>query len=472
MTPTQPASASCIAAVAFIFLTAGIANPAGGDTVFDGSKARVNLSSKLNMLSQTIGSAACRIKAGIGSDAAREELQAARTDFNTILDGLEHGGPALGIPTEERYSVVRRSIGKVRAVWSEMDAASETLVSGIGDTSAAAGQIGEANLALLDATGILASDISGKYSNPHELTQSDAMSLHFAGRQRMLGFRMAKEVCGIATGQGAFGAADDLQGTVGLFDVSLRALREGMPNAGINPPPTDVIQSELDTIGGRWTANVQALRAVAGNATPDQSTVVTVAELSSDLTRDMSNVVTLYMLATPGQDDVYQVPLRAYAQNELSKWLDDPALLAAVKGQNSAHANLTQEDIDTLDETWRAEAKADGGPLITEILNREVSEWMRDKQSETADFVTEVFAMDNRGLNVAQNVETSDFWQGDEAKWQETFGNQSGDIHISDVEYDESTGVYQSQVSMPIADPATGELIGAITFGINIQSLL
>ena len=80
--------------------------------------------------------------------------------------------------------------------------------------------------------------------------------------------------------------------------------------------------------------------------------------------------------------------------------------------------------------------------------------------------------MDNHGLNVAQSVETSDYWQGDEAKWQKTYGNGSGDIHISEVEFDESTGSYQSQVSMPIKDPATGELIGAITFGINVQSLL
>lgn len=85
--------------------------------------------------------------------------------------------------------------------------------------------------------------------------------------------------------------------------------------------------------------------------------------------------------------------------------------------------------------------------------------------------MTAVFAVDNRGLNVAQSVESSDYWQGDEAKWQKTFGNGSGDIHISEVEFDESTGSYQSQVSMPISDPSTGELIGAITLRINVQSL-
>ena len=40
------------------------------------------------------------------------------------------------------------------------------------------------------------------------------------------------------------------------------------------------------------------------------------------------------------------------------------------------------------------------------------------------------------------------------------------------VEFDESTGSYQSQVSMVVRDPATGKMIGAITFGINVQSLL
>jgi hypothetical protein len=82
--------------------------------------------------------------------------------------------------------------------------------------------------------------------------------------------------------------------------------------------------------------------------------------------------------------------------------------------------------------------------------------------------------MDNHGLNVAQSAVTSDFWQGDEDKWQQSYGDGTGDgaVHISEVEFDESTGVFQSQVSLPIKDPATGKLIGAITFGVNVQSLM
>ena len=221
-----------------------------------------------------------------------------------------------------------------------------------------------------------------------------------------------------------------------------------------------------------WQQSRQVLDAIRGGMQPTAENVAALANVSSALMTDMDNVVTLYMLATPGQEDVYRVPLRAYAETQLSKWLTNPELIAAIKAQNAEHQSLTQADVDQLDLDWRAQRKEDSKPLIDRLLGHPSSEWLRQQQAQTANFVTEVFAMDNLGLNVAQSVETSDYWQGDEAKWQKTFGNGSGDIHISEVEFDESTGSYQSQVSMAVKDPATGELIGAITFGINVQSLL
>ncbi|MEJ8560661.1 hypothetical protein QTO30_05055 [Yoonia sp. GPGPB17] len=113
-----------------------------------------------------------------------------------------------------------------------------------------------------------------------------------------------------------------------------------------------------------------------------------------------------------------------------------------------------------------------GGPLIEKLLTTAVSTWLLDKQDATAGFVTEVFIMDNKGLNVAQSVETSDYWQGDEAKWQQTYSVGPDALHISEVEFDDSTGFYQSQASLAISDPATGEVIGAVTFGINVQNLM
>ena len=460
------------ASVCTALLFTGAAAQAQSDTVFDGSKARVNLSNKLLMLTQSIGSASCRINGGIDVETALEELKSARSDFNTILTGLEIGGDALGIPAPEKHGVVINSIAEVLGAWAPIDDASERLLAARGGTGTAGDVIAQKNLLLLEATKILASDISGKYSNPHELTQADAMALNIAGRQRMLGHQIAKEVCGIAVGSEDLGSPDTLAQTMDLYAISLKALREGLVNAGVNPPPNEAIATELEAVDGIWQGKLSSLNSIRGGAEPSSEIVESVAMVSNELMVDMSNIVTLYMLSTPGQEDVYRVPLQSYAERELTKWLENPALIDAIKAQNSIHANLTQEQIDQLDLDWRAQRELDEKPLIDQLLEHPSSEWLRAKQAETANFVTEVFAMDNRGLNVAQSVETSDYWQGDEGKWQQTFGNGSGAMHISEVEFDESTGSYQSQVSMAISDPDTGNLIGAITFGINVQSLL
>ena len=43
---------------------------------------------------------------------------------------------------------------------------------------------------------------------------------------------------------------------------------------------------------------------------------------------------------------------------------------------------------------------------------------------------------------------------------------------IGDVELDESTQTFQSQLSMSITDQATGKVIGAITVGIDVESIV
>ena len=73
--------------------------------------------------------------------------------------------------------------------------------------------------------------------------------------------------------------------------------------------------------------------------------------------------------------------------------------------------------------------------MIDKLLSDPVSQWLMDQESATAGFVTEVFVMDNKGLNVAQSAVTSDYWQGDEAKWQQTYLVGPDALHISEVEF-------------------------------------
>lgn len=439
--------------------------------LYDGGKARVNRSASLRTLSESIASASCRFHGGFATDIARQDLATDLDDFNAILTGLENGDAALGIPTAETRARTLASIEETILTWAPIaSSASGMLSNGANDNDAA--NISEKYADLFDQTVVLAAEVSGQYSNPQELLQSDATVLNFAVRQRALAYRMSRAVCELANGTGDEETRNELAETVDVFERTLTALTNGFPGAGINPPPNDAVKGSLEQTLARWAQGRELLDAVLNDQVPTAEDVVAASTLADELSLAMNNTITLYLIATPGKDGIYRVPLEAYARNELSNWLTNPALIDAIKAQNDRHAGLSEDEVIALDQEWRAEAGAGGGELITELLTHPVSAWLRDQQTATAGFVTEVFIMDDKGLNVAQSVETSDYWQGDEAKWKETYLVGPDALHISDVEFDDSTGFYQSQASLAIKDPETGEVIGAITFGINVQNLM
>lgn len=440
-------------------------------SLYNGGKARVNRSASLRSLTEAVASASCRVSGGIGTDVAKEDLSYARQDFDTIMDGLINGSAALGMPGAESRARTINTLNDTVVLWQPLDTAAANLASGSG-AGADASTINAGYVQLFDQTELLAAVVSGQYADPQQLLQSDATVLNFAVRQRALAYRMTRAMCELATGTGTADTQEELATSVDLFERTLVALRDGFPGAGINPPPTDAVKDSLVSTFALWQDQRSVFDTALAGQTPSADDVNAAAALSEKLSVAMNNTVTLYLIATPGQDGVYRVPLEAYARDELTNWLSNPELIAAIKAQNVEHADLTEDAVIALDQQWRAEAGEGGGPLIEKLLSGSVSNWLLDQQVATAGFVTEVFVMDNKGLNVAQSVETSDYWQGDEAKWKETYNVGPDALHISEVEFDDSTGFYQSQASLSIKDPETGEVIGAVTFGINVQNLM
>lgn len=168
----------------------------------------------------------------------------------------------------------------------------------------------------------------------------------------------------------------------------------------------------------------------------------------------------------------HEAPMRDYGASTIKPWLANGDLVAAIQAQNAKNGALSEDQIIALDKQWRAEVGAGSGPMIDGVLAQAVSKWLAEKKEQTGGVVTEVFVMDAKGLNVAQSDVTSDYWQGDEAKWQKTYPVGPDAVHIGDVEKDESTQEFQSQLSMAVTDPATGKVIGAITVGLNLDALL
>jgi hypothetical protein len=168
----------------------------------------------------------------------------------------------------------------------------------------------------------------------------------------------------------------------------------------------------------------------------------------------------------------HEGPIRELVAKQIKGWTANPTIIGAIRSQNSQYANLSQADIDALDKKWRAQTSAGSKPMIDDLLGRPASKELVGYKNEGAGMFTEIFVMDNKGLNVAQSDVTSDYWQGDEAKWKKTFLAGPDAVFIDEVEFDESTQTYQAQVSVSVADPDNGNAIGAITVGVNVELLL
>ncbi|MEO3428791.1 hypothetical protein AAFN88_08045 [Pelagibius sp. CAU 1746] len=161
--------------------------------------------------------------------------------------------------------------------------------------------------------------------------------------------------------------------------------------------------------------------------------------------------------------------VREHVIDEIRSWSSSPVVLLTLEASNERYADLDQAGIDALDKQWRAEREVEDQPLITAVLSSPLSSYLTRIQARSRGLYTEIFVMDAKGLNAGQSAITSDFWQGDEGKWQKTYRVGPEAIFIDEIEINEDTGTENAQVNLSIAQ--NGQVVGAITVEVNITEL-
>ncbi|MEE8398902.1 MAG: ABC transporter substrate-binding protein [Desulfobacterales bacterium] len=144
----------------------------------------------------------------------------------------------------------------------------------------------------------------------------------------------------------------------------------------------------------------------------------------------------------------------------LEKVAADPIIVAAVKQHNNRRVSLTE--IKEIDRQWRS-----GGQktLIDDLQNNRTGLLLKEMIRGNPAVYTEAFACDNQGAVVGEYPRTSDYWQGDEEKFTESFKGGSGVVFTGPMEFDKSTMSFSIQVSLPIRDGA--RTIGVLVVGIR-----
>ena len=164
----------------------------------------------------------------------------------------------------------------------------------------------------------------------------------------------------------------------------------------------------------------------------------------------------------------HEAKIQKYVDSNIRGWLASEELHRAVYQQNLKHMGLTAADISNLDQQWRAERRVGGGDLVSSRMINPLSSFLRGIKAASNGVITEIFVMDNKGLNVGQTNGTGDYMQGDEAKWKETYLVSNIAVFIDEVE--EEDGINISQTSLTVSR-GNGYRLGAVTIGINVDAL-
>lgn len=173
--------------------------------------------------------------------------------------------------------------------------------------------------------------------------------------------------------------------------------------------------------------------------------------------------------AEPASPDIQKLVTPAVIK-EMRTWIESDIVRISIDTQNRRFAKLDRSTIDTLDQQWVKERESEDKPLIAATLSNPLSIYLSRMQGRSLGLYAEIFIMDQNGLNVGQSSITSDFWQGDEAKFQKTYDVAPDAVFIDEPEFDDEMKVWRGQVNFTVTD-AEGKSIGAATVELNLTEL-
>jgi hypothetical protein len=140
-------------------------------------------------------------------------------------------------------------------------------------------------------------------------------------------------------------------------------------------------------------------------------------------------------------------------------WAADPVLIQAVQAHNSRAAT---EGAGMTQEKWKSLTVLD--PLVRAFTRNEAASFLKHNQTE---MISEAFLSGSDGSKVAFLAKTTNWSHQGKPKHEFPM---KGEIWQGPVEVDESTGVQQVQVSVPIQ--MGGKPIGSLVVGFVLSKLL
>jgi len=149
--------------------------------------------------------------------------------------------------------------------------------------------------------------------------------------------------------------------------------------------------------------------------------------------------------------------LSRYAQ-QVNRWAMIQRVSQAVGAANAKP--MSEERIRAIDAAWQKGGDPEG--LATSLMQNDCARALQAVLASNPGW-GEAFATDARGAIVCMSQRTSDYWQGDEAKFTRAWADGAGAVFVSAAQKDESTGLQLFHISVPVM--VAGKVGGVLIFG-------
>lgn len=257
----------------------------------DGAAHKINLAGRQRMLSQRMTMAALFAKLNVEQTRHFEMLDASCKLFDTTLVGLRAGSAELELP-EERNQLVLESLSAVDSLWETFGPTVEATAAARTVSDDALETMATLNTSLLFTADNVVKRLVSEYGND-TIDLGLAIAVNVSGRQRMLSQKMAKEAGMIALGIETEDNRRILGDTAQLFDSSLEALLNGLPDVML-PTPPDHIRLKLLEVRSVWSDYGSIMRRIADGGEVGTAQLFSVAAQTDPILSTMNDAVKLY----------------------------------------------------------------------------------------------------------------------------------------------------------------------------------
>lgn len=164
--------------------------------------------------------------------------------------------------------------------------------------------------------------------------------------------------------------------------------------------------------------------------------------------------------------------ISVYLNSEIDKMhtiISSPLKRRTIRLRNNEYQNLDAASIQKafayMDAQWSIVPSSD--LVVTDYTENFIGMEL-NAVSKTDPYIAEIIITDRYGGLVAASDKTSDFYQADEAWWQQAYDEGRGKTIIGEPAFDESAGVMGLEVSLPIRE-SSGKTIGVCKFVLEIS---